>query len=307
MRYQDSESGQIVGGPFQIDEKDFNNEEVRVTTIGQLAGTRITFQISMNQQNWIDVKGFSEHQSFVYYDSPRVISISPSFASVKSKYTQKMTITGSGFVCDLEPCSDVWVRFGSFPDYIYKKGSIEVEGTITCEIPTFTKPDVLPVEVSINGFDYSNSNHTFGYFDPYIISVEPRLIAQDGSTEVTVKGLGFVDSGETKVRFEKPGYNLDCAGGCVKTGEFVDKNHIKGQTVAWADLHLYSTTSNDHTPSSFNITDPIYIEVSVFSDDFTENRLALYYFGDANYSSQFTSEAPANIPSEIMIETSFLE
>lgn len=48
------------------------------------------------------------------------------------------------------------------------------------------------------------------------------------------------------------------------------------------------------------------MEVSVFSDDFTDNKIALYYFTDASYSSQFTSEAPANIPSEIMIDTSIL-
>lgn len=132
-----------------------------------------------------------------------------------------MSITGSGFVCDTPPCSSVTVRFGTIPDNaIYVQGTIESEGLITCEIPMFTKPDVLPVEVSLNGFDYSRSNHTFGYFDPYVISAEPRLLAQDGSTEVTLKGLGFVDSGETKVRFDNAGHTLDCAGGCVKTGEF---------------------------------------------------------------------------------------
>jgi hypothetical protein len=44
-------------------------------------------------------------------------------------------------------------------------------------VPAFTKPDVLPIEISFNGAaDFTNSNLTYGYFDPFIIRVEPTLI-----------------------------------------------------------------------------------------------------------------------------------
>lgn len=138
--------------------------------------------------------------SFTYYESPHITSISPSFGPLKSKANKKMILTGTNFVCQDPPCKDVKVRFGTPPNNaIYEPAELLDDGTVRCNIPMYTKPDVLPVQVTLNGFDYSNDNATFGFYDPYVISAEPRLIATDGSTKVTVKGLGFVNSGETKV------------------------------------------------------------------------------------------------------------
>ena len=55
---------------------------------------------------------------------------------------------------------------------------------------------MLKVEVSMNGDDYTTDGLTYGYFDPYILEVHPRLISTTGNTVVKVKGIGFVDSGE---------------------------------------------------------------------------------------------------------------
>jgi hypothetical protein len=41
--------------------------------------------------------------------------------------------------------------------------------TIIAKIPKYTTPDVLKVEVSMNGLDFTNDNKTYGYFDPYLI------------------------------------------------------------------------------------------------------------------------------------------
>jgi len=107
------------------------------------------------------------------------------------------------------------------------------DGTIHCKIPMYTKPDVLPVQVTLNGFDYSNDNVTFGFYDPYVIDAEPKLIATDGSTKVTVKGLGFVNSGETKIKFHTYPKQLKCGADsdCTKPATFSDKNHIIGDTL----------------------------------------------------------------------------
>lgn len=43
--------------------------------------------------------------------------------------------------------------------------------TIKCKIPKNTKPDVLKVEVTLNGDDFTNDNKTYGYYDPYVIDV----------------------------------------------------------------------------------------------------------------------------------------
>mmetsp|Transcript_47134 Transcript_47134/g.62406 ORF Transcript_47134/g.62406 Transcript_47134/m.62406 type:complete len:196 (-) Transcript_47134:93-680(-) len=169
------------------------------------------------------------------------------------------------------------------------------DGTIRCKIPMYTKPDVLPVQVTLNGFDYSNDNITFGFYDPYVIDAEPRLIATDGSTQVTVKGLGFVNSGETKVKFHTLPKPLKCpSGDCVKTATFKDKNHIVSPTLPKDELSY----SDDNKKVEFG--DPVYIEASVYNDDFTENRVPLYYYEEPEYE-HYSGETPANIQTEILI------
>ena len=44
-------------------------------------------------------------------------------------------------------------------------------------IPKYTKPDILPVEVSMNGKDFTNDKVSYGFYDAFVIDVEPRLIS----------------------------------------------------------------------------------------------------------------------------------
>jgi len=69
---------------------------------------------------------------------------------------------------------------------------------VRVKIPKYSKPDVLRVELTTNGKDYTNDGKTYGYFDPYVVNAEPRLISVDGTTKVRIKGFGFVNSNETK-------------------------------------------------------------------------------------------------------------
>ena len=57
-------------------------------------------------------------------------------------------------------------RFGDSPDtYIFVKAQLGSSTMIKCKVPQYTKPDVLKVEMTINGESYTNDNHTFGFFD----------------------------------------------------------------------------------------------------------------------------------------------
>ena len=127
------------------------------------------------------------------------------------------------------------MRFGKPPDNaIYVKGDLVEQGTIECLVPKYAKPDVMQVEVSFNGLDYTNDNMTFGYYDPYVIDVEPRLLATDGTTDITVKGLGFVNSGETKVKYMNLLDPFKCDGAednCIHEAPFIDKNHLWAHTL----------------------------------------------------------------------------
>lgn len=70
-------------------------------------------------------------------------------------------------------------------------------------MPKYTKPDVLHVEITFNAQDYTHDNQTYGFFDPFILDVKPRLISTKGTTRIRLYGFGFVNAtgGELKSMF----------------------------------------------------------------------------------------------------------
>ena len=141
--------------------------------------------------------------------------------------------------------------------------------------------------MTLNGYDYSNDNITFGFYDPYVIDASPRLISTSGTTRVTVKGIGFVNSGETKVVFENPALPLKCPGDCRKNADYIDKNHIIADTLPQQEVTYVSDGKSV-------MWDGFFIEASVYNNDFTDNRVALYYYEEPTYEV-FSGETPANI------------
>lgn len=51
--------------------------------------------------------------------------------------------------------------------------------------------------------------------------------------------------------------------------------------------------------------DPIFIEASVYEDDFTENNVEIYYYQEPDFKNISTDESPANQENDIVIETDF--
>ena len=193
-------------------------------------------QISLNDQDWQDVPQPNKTYSLQIYDSPHIDKLHPSFGKVKAKTQQYMYIEGRNFKCPDTNCSDLKVRFGDPVEHqaIYVKGTWINETFVKCKIPKYTKPDVLRVELTLNGQDYTDDKKTYGYFDPYVLDASPRLISVDGTTIVNIKGFGFVNSGETKSLENSPGNangGLTCQGQkCVKDAKFIDKNNIETTT-----------------------------------------------------------------------------
>ena len=62
------------------------------------------------------------------------------------------------------------------------KAELVSDTNMRCKVPEYTKPDVLKVEVTVNGESYTSDNRTYGFFDPFVLDAQPRLIATDGST-----------------------------------------------------------------------------------------------------------------------------
>lgn len=83
----------------------------------------------------------------------------------------------------------------------------------------------------MNGNDYTNDQKTYGYFDPYVLNAEPRLISVDGTTKVKIKGFGFVNSNETKALFSSNNNTLLCSGAyCIKEATYIDKYTLETST-----------------------------------------------------------------------------
>lgn len=178
------------------------------------------------------MKAPNSDYSFTYYEAPHITGISPTFGPVKDENIE-MTIDGKDFICPDPACKHLRVRFGEHPHAIYMPATLESPSRIKVKVPKYTKPDVLRVELTLNGADYTHDNKTYGFYDPYVIDVQPRLISVDGSTQVTIRGIGFVDSGETKGKFTNSTAALQCDNSgspCMHSAVFVDKNHIRMNT-----------------------------------------------------------------------------
>lgn len=210
-------------------------------------------------------------------------------------------MTGFGYFCsDSEnDCSDLMCRFGnSTNEYIYVNATLVSANHLRCKVPQYTKPDVLIVEVTVNGESYTNNNHTFGYFDPFVIDAYPKLLAVDGSTIVEVKGLGFVDSGQCKVGFDNRTSTLTCSGACSKDAKFINKTCLRSGTFPQSEVHYYSSGSSV-------MWDPFFIDALVWGDQFTENQVTVQYYDEPTLIRANIDESPANIQSQLLLTINF--
>jgi len=195
-------------------------------------------------------------------------------------------VFGTGFDCGEDSdCDkdDLLCRFGNSPSqYIYVKAELVSDTNMRCKVPEYTKPDVLKVEVTVNGESYTSDGRTYGFFDPFVLDAQPRLIATDGSTQVEIKGIGFVDSNEAKAQYSRRDNPIYCAGAaanCVKPATFKDKNTLVTSTFAQADVKYTSTNKSV-------LWDPVYIDATVTKDDeFTANNVEVFYYQDPVLSS----------------------
>jgi hypothetical protein len=69
-------------------------------------------QISLNNEDWHNILTGKMTYSFLYYESPHVSKVTPTFGPVKHKGEMLMDIEGTNFKCPDQACSDLFVRFG---------------------------------------------------------------------------------------------------------------------------------------------------------------------------------------------------
>lgn len=169
----------------QIDSSKFSYDYIDFETQPAPKGTKALIQISRNGVDWHDVKSprHDVNHSFEYFQAPSISEISPAIGPVKPAENSKITITGSDFVCPEPKCSDAKARFtDSEGNQIFESLEVISSTKVIVTLPLFAKPDVLVVELTLNGVDFTNNKKTYGFFDPFLIDVRPKLISNAGTT-----------------------------------------------------------------------------------------------------------------------------
>jgi hypothetical protein len=125
--------------------------------------------------------------------------VSPSVGVTKNPKNAKMEITGDNFACPGGDCSKLKVRFTNAQGKkIEVEGKMTERGSVVCSIPKYPAPETLDVDVAFNGQDFTHDGVTFGYLDPFVEDVRPRLVSAKGTTKLRIRGFGFVQQEESK-------------------------------------------------------------------------------------------------------------
>ena len=196
------------------------------------------------------------------------------------------------------------VRFGEPGQAIYQKAQYISDTHIQVKVPRYTKPDVLRVEVTVNGKDWSSDGKTYGYFDPFVLRAEPALISVDGTTIVRIKGFGFVNSTTSKSLIDStdPTTTLICQGNpCIRDAVYIDKTTLETTTYPQALVNYNQTQVNV-------LWDAMYIDTSIYGsgpNDFTDNAVELFYYEDPSFTSLSSDETPGNVETIVYIMTDF--
>ena len=138
----------------------------------------IYIQLSMNNQNYQydDTSSTSTSlppsiQQYEYRNHVQVIYISPPLGPIHGMTNiiiNATNIQNSSYISGLLKC-----KFGTSHSYIVS-GIYINDNQLLCQAPSYAIPELLSIEVSDNGQDYSNNNQTYQYildtdYQPYFI------------------------------------------------------------------------------------------------------------------------------------------
>jgi len=237
-----------------------------------------------------------------------VTQVDPVYGVTKNPENGDITITGENFECPRselnaaeEDCSKIRVRFtNKFGDEIYMDGHKTSEDKIKCPIPKYPSPETLDVDITMNDQDYTNNGVTFGYIDPYILGVSPRLVSSRGTTKLRLDGYGFVqmEDDKTLVDFMSDNAGLQCSGGvCTRTYRVENENVAEVEACVQDNVLKPSGVNIGYDAFTVNMMDP--------AGNFAKNDIDLWYYRDPVFNSLSSSFAYANEHKPIMVNTNF--
>lgn len=170
---------------------------------------------------------------------------------------------------------------------------------MVCDIPKYPAPETLNVDVSFNARDYTNNGVKFGFLDPFIEDIEPKLISTKGTTMVTLLGYGFVQMEESKqvVSMKSQDTPLMCNEAlCSKTYTVKDERTAEISTFEQRNV-MKGDRNIEFDYFNFDLMDP--------DGEYTKNDIKIRYYKDPMFSNVSSTYAYANEDKPIMIATDF--
>ncbi|MCP3686030.1 MAG: hypothetical protein GY861_25575 [bacterium] len=222
---------------------------------------KVDFGISLNG---IDKKVFQG--GFYYYQQPYVTDIFPRTGPSKGKGLVK--IFGKGFRNDF-PGVNLGCKVGD----AYGVGTFISTEQINCIFPKLIlneRNSTMNFSVAMNNYSFIPERNDLN-FTPYgIISMNPSSGPIVGSTNIVVKGSGFIDSPYARCRFGVEGYFAETA------AKFIDSKTV-----------ICSSPYNYILPAAGKLPFSVPFSIAFIEDEFSKLTLNLIRSLDRNHTLLF--------------------
>ena len=232
-----------------------------------------------------DGENFCDYDNIIYtfFNLPNIIDINPKYAPLEAK-DQEIEIKLDNLDCNgKDDCSKgIKCRFATTKEGSNKvfimEGKFVEKNKVKCTAPNVNIPEEFNLEASINGGeDYTNNNFNYTYYDPFVLKVEPQMLSDKGNTKITITGYGFANTGKNmKVLFgDSEQETIKCEGGkCISQAEYVDSTIL--ETVSKPRKNLIDKSTGE----SIKHYKKFPVEVAIYNDDFTNNKVSVFYYED---------------------------
>jgi len=241
--------------------------------------SNVVIEISPNGQSWIPVP----NQKFNFYSSAEVTSVEPSFGKIRQVGTT-LNVKGKYLDCPDSTCQNLKCSFSGENYTILTDGVRKSSTLVVCQIPSLSRPDETQVQVTMNGVDFTPQNVTYTFYDAFVVNLDPAYIPIEGNVLTKVQGFGFANSPQLKVRLENSADRtvLTCgSSSCVFSAQYISPTEISFTAPAQSTIKLADGTSIGDNP--------IYVEASVYNDEFTDNRVELNFYQQPAVGASLTS------------------
>ena len=297
-RFVDFEEDGIIYGEVQkVSLEDASTQKIVLKSPSILESTnyrgrnniKTMVQLSYDGENFCDY----EDIMYTFFNLPNIKEIKPKYSPLEAK-NQDIEITFDNLDCKgKDDCSKgIKCRFTATKEDSNKEfvmdGQFVGNNKIKCNTPNVNIPEEFKVEASINGGDdYTNNDFKYTYYDPFVLKVEPQMLRDKGNTELKITGYGFADTGSSmKVMFgDSDKETLKCdKGKCLSSKvEYVDSTVLNAISLPREDIMDKSTGKSIEYYKKFPV------EVAIYNDDFTNNKVSVFYYEDPKIISDIDS------------------